>query len=622
MPSVDELLWQARMLVQQGQPDQAERLWATVLESDPQHFDALHLSGITAARAGNHGRAVELIRRAIASKPGVAVAHRHLGHAFRDLGQLSEALASYTNAITLRADFKEAYEDRALVLAMLQRPAEALGDFDRALTLGADNVRLHTYRASALIDLQRPLEAAVSCERALRLSPNCADAHANRAGAMCLLGRFTEALDSSERALALEPRHASAHAFRGASLRALQRLDEAIASLDAAIALQPGNAWVHNLRAACLLDRQRLDEALVSCERAIAMQPAFADAHNTRGMILAGLRRHPEALASFDRAITLRPEAGESFFNKGACLLQLGDLARGWELYERRPMPARHEVSLAGPLWDGTQEIGGKRMLVYAEQGFGDTLQFCRYAQLLRAARAHVILSVPRSLVTLLRGLGTDIEVVGSGEPVPQHDLHCPLLSLPRAFGTRLDSIPAAAPYLRADPMRVEKWRTRLGSEGRLIGIRWQGSTGRADVGRSFPLHLFRPLAEIPGIRLVSLQKGAGTEQLRDAQLPVMDLGAEFEPEGAEAFLDVAAVMHCVELVITCDTSIAHLAGALARPTWVALKYVPDWRWMLDREDCPWYPTMRLFRQAQPGDWDSVFARMCRELASAPRTVS
>jgi tetratricopeptide (TPR) repeat protein len=614
---VDELLRQAEALLRQGRPEQAEPLWARILASDPNHFDALHFSGISAARAGNPQRAVPLIRRAIASKPGVAAVHRHLGHALRDLGHVDEALGSYTRAIELRADFREAYEDRALVLALLRRPADALADFDRALALGVNTVRLHAYRASVLIDLQRYAEAAASCERALALDPQCADAHANMAGAMCQLGRFAEALAGSERALALEPRHAGAHAFRGAALRASRRLSEALASLDAAIALEPRNAWVHNQRAACLLDLQRLDGALESCERALVLQPDFADAHNTRGIVLGGLRRHAEALASFDRAIAARPQTAELYFNKGAALLLLGDFEKGWELYEYRDKPSG-PPQCAATLAKTTRELSGKRVLLHCEQGLGDTLQFCRYAQVLREQGAHVILSVPRTLVALLRSLGSAIEVVLAGEPLPPHDLQCPLLSVPRALGTCLETIPAAVPYLRPDPERVAMWRARLGTHERLIGVRWQGSTGRVDIGRSFPLRLLEPLSEIPGIRLVSLQKGAGSDQLQEARLPVMDLGPAFEPDGPDAFLDVAAVMECVELVITCDTSVAHLAGALARPTWVALKYVPDWRWMLDREDCPWYPTMRLFRQPRPGDWQSVFAHMRRALGSPP----
>jgi hypothetical protein len=280
------------------------------------------------------------------------------------------------------------------------------------------------------------------------------------------------------------------------------------------------------------------------------------------------------------------------------------------------PEGAAWAHSSARPLWDGGEDIAGKTLLTYAEQGLGDTLQFCRFAPLLAARGARVILAVQDTLRTLLRGLGAGIEVVGFSDIPREFDFHCPLLSLPRVLHKRLDSIPATVPYLRPDPDRVSIWRERLGTHGRLIGIRWQGSTGRADAGRSFPLRHFEPLARIPGIRLISLQKGVGSEQLLElpSQWRVEDLGAAFEPGGGDAFLDVAAVMECLELIITSDTSITHLAGALGRPTWLALKRVPDWRWMLERDDSPWYPTVRCFRQRRTGDWEGVFDRMCRAL--------
>jgi tetratricopeptide (TPR) repeat protein len=603
-------------LYREGQLSQAESLLAKVIEADPAHFDALHLSGVIASQTGSPERAVALIRRAVSVKPDLPAAHRHLGNGLRDLNRLQEAVASYTAAIALRADFKEAYVNRGMVLAMLRRPAEALGDFDRAMALGADDFYLHTWRGSTLLDLKRPVESLVSCERAILQRPDFADAHVNRAGALHLLGQFADALSSCERALALQPRHVEAHTHRSASLYALGRLEEALAGVEIAVGLQPTNAAAHSLRATCLLDLQRRQEALASCDRAITLHPGLIDAHNTRGLALTGLQRYAEADASFDRAIALQPDAMEPYFNKGVRCLQIGDFEQGWELYERRPVARRFNEAVGRPRWDGREDIAGKRILIYSEQGLGDTLQFCRYAKLFEARGAKVILCVQESLCTLLNSLSPEIRVVSSQAPLPDYDLHCPLLSLPRAFATRLDSIPADVPYLSADSARVASWRKRLGTHGRLIGIRWQGSTGRADVGRSFPLRHFQVIADIADVRLISLQKGPGSEQLleRTTDLRVEDLGADFEPGGRDAFLDVAAVMECLELIITSDTSIAHLAGALGRPTWLALKKVPDWRWMLEREDSPWYPSMRVFRQEQDGEWRTLFERMRDQL--------
>jgi tetratricopeptide (TPR) repeat protein len=607
----------ALQFYRQGALERADAGLAELLELDPAHFDALHLQGLIAARLGQPERAVELIRRAIGRNAAVAPAHRHLGNALRDLGRFEEALASYAHAIECRPDFKEAYVNRAMTLLLLRRPAEALGDLDRAIALGADDAQALLYRGSALIDLKRPADAAVCCERAMKLKPDLPDAYVNHGIALYLLGSFEEAAADCERALRLNGGHAGAHAYLGAALHALRRLEDALTSLDAAIALDPQSAFAHNVRALCLLDLQRPQQALESCERAIALRPDLADAHNTRGLALTDSLRFEQAQASFDEAIALQPRLSEPYFNQGLVYLRRGDFERGWELYDRRPMIDRGAtLGGAARLWDGNREIAGKTVFTYAEQGLGDTMQFCRYAILLRERGARVVLAVQHGLCALLRGLGPGIDVVELGEDPGDFDFHCPLLSLARAFGTRLNSIPSTVPYLRPDPARVSIWRERLGTQGRLIGVRWQGSTGRADAGRSFHARHFEAIAHIPSVRMLSLQRGAGSEQLLELpeSLRIENLGAEFEPGGPDAFLDVAAVMECVEVVITSDTSIAHLAGALGRPTWVLLKHVPDWRWLLDRDDSPWYPTMRLLRQNRPGDWAGVFDRLRDEL--------
>jgi tetratricopeptide (TPR) repeat protein len=493
----------------------------------------------------------------------------------------------------------------------LGNAALALADFDRALTLGAHDAQVHSFRASALINLARPAEAMASCDLALACDPGFAPAYLNRAAAAHLLGDHQRALESAEHAINLRQQDGDAHGHRGAALYALHRLDAALESLDRAISLKPEGASAHNLRALCLLDLQRPATALQSAERAVALRPEAADAHNTRGLALAELGQFDAAIASFDRSSALQPGLSEAAFNKGLRYLQSGDFERGFELYERRPMADREAQGCTAPRWDGVAEIAGKRFLVYAEQGLGDTIQFSRYALELAARGAHVVLAVQESLCVLLRTLGADIEVIGVAERPADIELQCPLLSLPKLLGTRVGTIPAPCPYVRPQPERVARWRERLGAADRLIGIHWQGSTGRADSGRSFPLRYFASIARIPGVRLISLQQGAGTEQLEQPgrDWPVEDFAAE-----VKAFPDTAALMSALDLVITSDTCAAHLSGALGLPTWVALKHRPDWRWMLEREDCPWYPRMRLFRQPDPGAWQLVFERMAREL--------
>jgi tetratricopeptide (TPR) repeat protein len=568
----------------------------------------LHLLAIVSARHGRAEAAVRHLRRATTVNPGHPGAWCALGSLLHDLGNYPEAVAAFDRALALRADIREAWFFRGAALSRAGRSGEALVDVDRALALGLNDANLQVTRAAILINLGRAREAAESCHRALALQPDLAVAHVNLAGALYLMEDMG-AEAAGRKAVSLAPADANAHAHLGASLLRGGSLDEALSHLTRATELNPSHPTAHNTRALCLMDLGRADEARESCRRAITLQPNRSDAYTTRGL----LQPDPEsALRDFDKAISLNPDAIEPRFNKGLCLLQQGDFHAGWELYEFRPKP---KMKGAGRdrLWNGSEDVAGKCVLTYAEQGLGDTIQFSRFAKLRAARGAQVVLSLQDSLCGLFDGFDGGIRVIGRASPLPAFDRHIPLLSLPRVFGTTLEAVGTEVPYLSATDERIAKWRDRLGAaKGRRIGIRWQGSTTRADVGRSFRLHELAPLAAVPQVQLMSLQKDAGIEQLllpRD--WPVTVPGEEFD------FLDTAALMTLCDLVITSDTSVAHLAGALGCPTWVALKHRPDWRWMLQRNDSPWYPTVRLFRQDVPGDWPGVFTRMQAALAGA-----
>jgi hypothetical protein len=330
---------------------------------------------------------------------------------------------------------------------------------------------------------------------------------------------------------------------------------------------------------------------------------------------LANLGRRREALASCDRAIALKPDSPEARFNRAACHLALGDYERGWEEYEWR-WQTRHAAALPdlpGPLWQGN---ANQTILVHAEQGFGDSLQFCRYVPML-AKRATVVLDVPRPLVRLLSSLDCDVRIVARGDDLPPFDAWIPMLSLPRAFNTTLATVPAAVPYLRADPEQASRWRDRVAAlPGRKVGLVWAGSPlspqPRAlamDRRRSMTLQQFAPLAALPGLCLISLQKGDAATQKPPAGMVLHDWTEELHD-----FADTAALVAAMDLVISVDTSVVHLAGALARPVWVLNRYDQCWRWLSDRTDSPWYPTARLFRQPEPGDWSSVIGEVAKAL--------
>jgi Tfp pilus assembly protein PilF len=457
-------------------------------------------------------------------------------------------------------------------------------------------------------------EALTWIDAAIAIDASASEALNTSGLALQALERHEDALVRFAAALAVESRYIEAWNNHGVALQHLGRAKEALVSYDKALAGAPDNGDIWNNRGVALQELGLPEEAIASFDRSLAANPPIARAWNNRGLALHDVGRVEESLASYDRAIALDPNYLDAHWNKGLAALQLGRFDDGWPLYESRLKRAdiARPRTYDKPLWSGQEEIAGKTLLVCSEQGFGDTIQFCRYARLVVAKGARVVLSVHDVLVPLILSLDPEIAIVGESATPPPFDRHIPLLSMPLAFGTTAQNIPAQVPYLAPDPVRVKRWKARIGSAGFKVGIAWQGgSRGRAAVGRAFPLVALAGIAAIPRIRLISLQKKDGLDQLSDLppQITVETLGEDFDA-GGHAFLDAAAAMESVDLVITSDTAIAHLAGALGRPVWVGLQFVPDWRWQLDRSDSPWYPTMRLFRQRARGHWQSVFAAM------------
>jgi len=582
------------------------------------------LRGLLLADLQRPEEAIAAYDRAIELDPRDGESLTNRGNLLRDLGRLGDSLASHDRAIAVRADRAEFHVNRGATYGALRRFDDALRDYDRALALRPDFAEAHSNRGATLREMERLDEALAAYDRAIALAPGLAVAHSNRGIVLRQLDRLDESLASHDRAVALAPGNAEAHNNRGATLQELQRFDEALASCDRALALAPDLAAAYVNRGIILPQLDRLGESLADHDKALALAPHNTDAHSNRGAVLLEMRRFDDALASYDRALALRADSREAQSNKAQLLLLKGDLEGGWPLYEvRRLKPDFPAIGdPATPFWQGAGDLAGKSILVHWEQGFGDTIQFCRYLAPLRRRAARVVFAPQRALTGLMRGLGPDIEVVDPTAPLPRCDVRIPLLSLPRAFGTTLPTIPSEVPYLRAEDDRVGRWRQRLaGPPGLRIGIAWQGNRGPVDRGRSYPLAELAGLSHVPGVRLVSLQKGDGLDQL--ANLPdgmrVETPGDGFDA-GRDAFVDSAAIMTLCDVVVTSDTAIAHLAGALGVRTWVALKAVPDWRWLLDRTDSPWYPTMQLFRQTSPGDWRSVFAGIEAELRTLAGT--
>ncbi len=463
----------------------------------------------------------------------------------------------------------------------------------------------------------QPVPAIDFMSQAIALSPEAAPMYGNRGLALAAAGRQEEALADFDRAIALQPDLAAPHHNRGAALQALGRTEEAIASYDRALQLNPRNAGVFNDRGASLRALGRRDAALADYDAALALDPKNVAAWYNRGGTLRDLGRVEEAVESYGQAVALNPDLAIAHHNRALCRLQLGDYLGGFEEYEwRKRCPTFDDprYGLERP-WAG-ERLKGKSLFVFPELYQGDVIQFARFVLAAEQAGARVTLAAPKAMHALLQTLSPSINLRGEDEAGESYDYQSPLLSLPHAFKTTLESLPNA-PYLRADPARVAHWREAIGPQGFKVGVVWQGSTlpYALPLQRSFPLAALKGLAALPDVRLISLQKVNGLEQLHTLPkgMAVEDLGEGFDP-GPEAFVDTAAAMSCCDLVITPDTSVAHLAGALGVNTWVALPAVSDWRWMSARDDSPWYPHTRLFRQSVPGDWTAVFDEMAGAL--------
>ena len=428
-----------------------------------------------------------------------------------------------------------------------------------------------------------------------------------------LQGRLDQAITSYEQVLGLDPNHVEALNNLGVALHSQGKIESALDCLQRAARLEPDYADAHSNLGNVLQEQGKLDEAVASYRQALRLEPAYFDALNNLGNTLRAQGKLAESAAAYERALHVKPDNPQVRMSRALCWLQMGDFERGWAEYEWRLNCKEFSIpAFRHPRWDGSP-LQGRPILLYADHGLGDSIQFIRYAPMVKARGGRVIVACQAPLARLMATCPGVDQVVAEGSLLPDFAFYAPLMSLPRIFGTSLASIPAQVPYLAAETALVEQWHRELGQGGGFrIGIAWQGNPRYLrDRQRSFRLGQLEPLAHFAGVRLFSIQKGFGIEQIAelDGRFAVTDIGSRFTD-----FMDTAAVMREIDLVITLDSSLAHLAGALGAPAWVAIPIAADWRWLTEREDSPWYPTMRLFRQKRWGDWDEVFERMAGEL--------
>lgn len=619
--AIEQLLVEAADHYNGGRPRLARALCADVLAAAPEHLTALHLAAVIAFADGRSADGRDLLGRLFQRDPNHVPALTTLGDALAVQNEHEAAHAVFARAIALRPREASLHIRRGVALSELGRAAEAEAAYRCALELAPDLIQARFNLATALAAQQRCAEAEQVYREVIARDP----AHP---GALINLGHLLAADDRPDEAImayrqALQPDTSRATAAETAAaltglaarLRARGAFEEAEAACERALSAKPDDAPAQT-NLGIIRDAQgRYAEAVTCHRRAIAADPTCARAHANLAVALRVIGALDEARAAAERAVALDPDDPEIRFNHAHVLLLNGELARGFE--ELRW--GRHckgwadgYPALAQPEWNG-EPLQGRTLLLYAEAGLGDALQFVRYLPLLRDRGGGIVLQVQPALVPLLRA-NTDVAVIARGEALPPFDLHLPLIGLPRLFGTTLDSIPAGVPYLRPDATRLAKWRQALSDDTQLrVGVVWAGNPGhKGDRQRSLSAAQLLPHLAQPGVRLYSLQK-----EPRPADLPaIAALGTgliDLAPH-LQDFADTAAAVACLDLVISVDTSVAHLAGALGRPLWLMLPHALDWRWLRDRADSPWYPSLRLFRQQRALVWDDVIARIAAEL--------
>lgn len=648
-PQVQALFDEAVRFHQAGRLAEAGNLYQQILSVEPKHADSLHLLGLVAYAGGRADIAAELIAQAIQVNRKISAYHNNLGLALQQMGRLDDAVASYgralalapndaetlnnlgvalqaqgkfdqamekyAKALALRPDYVSAHYNRGNCLRNAGDPAGAIAAYRQALAIQPDYPEALNNLATVLKDHGEYIEAAACCEKALSVNPAHVESMVNLGSIFKELKEPARALEYYDRALTQRPGYIDALNNKGLALIDLGRFDEAIECFDNAIAAAPNRAEIYNNLAAAFDEKGEYDTALAKYQQALALLPDCPESYYGLGNLARKQGKIDEAVECYSRAIALRPGYAEAHWNMAFLLLLKGDLISGWRESEwrwRRKHMKMH--SFTGPAWDG-DGLTGKTILLHCEQGLGDSIQFIRYAALVKQRGGTVLLVCPPALEKLFTGVAGVDRIVMDAKDVPKYDVQAPLMSLPGIFSTMVETIPAAKSYLKADQGRVEFWRKKLADlTGLKVGIVWRGNPQHLnDRNRSMKPEQFAAFTDLPGTSIVNLQKDA-----RPDEIAALGASKSFVNAGPELgdFSDTAALVSCLDLVISVDTSVCHLAGALGVPVWVLVAHEPDWRWLLGRADTPWYPSMRLYRQPKAGDWESIAAVVKTDLQS------
>jgi tetratricopeptide (TPR) repeat protein len=532
-------------------------------------------------------------------------------------GRLQEAEALYRQILAQQPKHAAALHYFGVLAHQVGRDDVAVDLIRRAIALVPNNDDAHINLGIALRQLGRLDEAIAAYRQAITLRPNHAEAHSNLGNALRDKGELDEAIAAYRRSIALKPNYSEAYSNLGNVLRDTGRLDEAIIEYEHALVLNPQLPDAYTNLGNALAQKGQLDGAIAALSQSLTLNPRSSAAYYSLGNAFSDAARWDEAVAAYRHAIALNADAPEPHNNLAFALLATGNFQQGWQELEWRrqcknlQLPRR---DFAQPQWDGSP-LQGRTILLQTEHGFGDSLQFIRYFALVVERGGKIVIQCQPELRRLFQTMAPDCHVAAHGQPLPDFDVHCPLLTLPRIFGTTLANIPSSVPYLHADANEAGKWRTRMSDYSQFVkvGVAWTGNPANPlNRNRCMKLESLAPLCHAPGVRCFSLQKGAAAD---DAKAAPADMELVDWSDELRDFADTAALIANLDLVISVDTAVIHLAGAMGKPVWTLMHQIPTWRWMSDREDSPWYPTMRLFRQPSYRDWDSVIARVVGELS-------
>lgn len=593
---------------------EAENIYKQVLSVAPNHPDALHLLGVIWHQTGRSGQALELINRSVSIAPTFASLN-NLGDVLRSFGRTHDAVACFDRAIQMQPDSADAHSNMGLAMMDVGQVDQAEKYLTRACQLSPNRPDLYVRLCIIRHTQGNPHGAVIAGQKAVELVPNSGEAWSNLSIALAAAKKIDQAMDACNKAMELSPGRPGVYNNLGFVHERAGRLADAEQAYLKAIELDPNFGTAYRNLAAMYDGMDRVDESITKLERALELMPRDQEGWTNMSSLKRRARDYPGALVAAERAVQINPSHPNAHGNLGLSLLALGQYERGFSEYEWRwrcdnfTTPTR---DFSQPMWDGS-DPKGRKIFVHSEQGFGDTLQFARYVPLLAAQGATVYFEAVLPLRPLLQKLKGASKVVAGGTRPPDFDLHIPLLSLPRIFKTTLENLPVEVPYIGVDEAKVQQWKERIdkaAGPGFKVGLVWAGNV-KPDAGRTCPLSKLAPLASVPGVTFVSFQKKENplSEEAPPAGMKFVDVSADLKD-----FSETAAAMMNVDLIITIDTASAHLAGALGRPTWTLVPWSGDWRWLNDREDSPWYPTMRLFRQPARGDWDSVAQKLAEEL--------